>query len=403
MAMKSVSRFVIIFLILSVIFLYIVVSYLNSAHVGYPKIMKTDTSNYNGNNNKGEHTVSGLQTIQELSPHLQQLVGENDNPLRMHKKLLDKSQQIVLAVVACGDRLSETLVMLKSAILFTQKPLSFIIVADDPLIPSFKEKLNEWKSAANNSFTYRVLPITFPLQENVDEWRKLFKPCASQRLFLPTVLSDIDSLLYVDTDTLFLGPLEDVWRHFDLMNSTQMAALTPEHEDPNTGWYNRFAKHPYYGPLGVNSGVMLMNLTRMRTFSWTNYVVPIYKEYKLKITWGDQDIINIIFHFHPDKLYIYPCRYNYRPDHCMYMSVCKSAESEGVAVLHGSRGSFHAEKQPAFRAIYRAMEELGIDSYVNLFLTIRNYLELTTSSNCGKIQHIFTKAMQQFIPDSYGR
>lgn len=60
----------------------------------------------------------------------------------------------------------------------------------------------------------------------------------------------------------------------------------------------------------------------------------------------------------PDKLYIYPCRYNYRPDHCMYMSVCKSAESEGVAVLHGSRGSFHAEKQPAFRAIYRAMEEV---------------------------------------------
>jgi len=60
----------------------------------------------------------------------------------------------------------------------------------------------------------------------------------------------------------------------------------------------------------------------------------------------------------PDKLYVYPCRYNYRPDHCMYMSVCKSAESQGVAVLHGSRGSFHAEKQPAFRAIYRAVEEV---------------------------------------------
>ncbi|PSN32440.1 Glucoside xylosyltransferase 1 [Blattella germanica] len=101
---------------------------------------------------------------------------------------------------------------------------------------SFKEKLNEWKTSMNNSFTYEVRPITFPFQENIDEWRKLFKPCASQRLFLPSVLSDIDSLLYVDTDTLFLGPLEDIWRHFDLMNSSQMAALTPEHEDPNTGW-----------------------------------------------------------------------------------------------------------------------------------------------------------------------
>lgn len=43
----------------------------------------------------------------------------------------------------------------------------------------------------------------------------------------------------------------------------------------------------------------------------------------------------------------------------MYMSVCKSAEKEGVAVLHGSRGTFHSEKQPAFRAVYRAFEEVS--------------------------------------------
>ncbi|XP_046984397.1 glucoside xylosyltransferase 1 isoform X1 [Schistocerca americana] len=299
--------------------------------------------------------------------------------------------EIVLAVVACGDRLAETLVVIKSAILFTKSPLKFIVVADDHLIPSFREKLNEWQNLVNNSFSYELHHITFPLKGDTSEWRRLFKPCAAQRLFLPTVLSHIDALLYVDTDTLFLGPLEDVWRHFELMNSSQIAALTPEHEDPNTGWYNRFARHPYYGKLGVNSGVMLMNLTRMRTFRWTDYVVPIYKEYKLKITWGDQDIINIIFHFHPDKLYVYPCRYNYRPDHCMYMSVCHSADKEGVAVLHGSRGSFHSEKQPPFHALYTAMEEyqLGTDPHTNLYLPIKNYLELASSSNCdlGLVVH----------------
>lgn len=42
-----------------------------------------------------------------------------------------------------------------------------------------------------------------------------------------------------------------------------------------------------------------MNLTRMRKFKWVDYMLPIYKQYKLKITWGDQDIINIIFHYHP--------------------------------------------------------------------------------------------------------
>lgn len=43
-----------------------------------------------------------------------------------------------------------------------------------------------------------------------------------------------------------------------------MAAMAPEHEEPRIAWYNRFARHPYYGKTGVNSGVMLMNMTRIR-------------------------------------------------------------------------------------------------------------------------------------------
>lgn len=50
--------------------------------------------------------------------------------------------EVVLAVVACGDRLDETLVMLKSALVFTQAPLRFIIFAEDDLIESFSEKVN---------------------------------------------------------------------------------------------------------------------------------------------------------------------------------------------------------------------------------------------------------------------
>lgn len=42
----------------------------------------------------------------------------------------------------------------------------------------------------------------------------------------------------------------------------------------------------------------------------------------------------------------------------MYMSVCKNAEEDGVFVLHGNRGSFHNEKQPAFKAIYSSFEQV---------------------------------------------
>lgn len=52
-------------------------------------------------------------------------------------------------------------------------------------------------------------------------------------------------------------------------------------------------------PTGVNSAVMLMNLTKMREFKWTEYMGPILNKFELNLTWGDQDIINIIFHYHP--------------------------------------------------------------------------------------------------------
>ena len=157
----------------------------------------------------------------------------------------------------------------------------------------FLIKLDSWPRAVQTKFNFTIYPITFP-EENAKEWKKLFKPCASQRLFLPVgvessfkhiswnsytfekwahkflwsvfqlILKEVDSLLYVDTDILFLQPVEDIWALLSQFNSSQLAAMAPEHEEPRIGWYNRFARHPYYGETGINSGVMLMNMTRLR-------------------------------------------------------------------------------------------------------------------------------------------
>lgn len=46
-----------------------------------------------------------------------------------------------LAVVACGNRLDETLTMVKSALLFSLKKIKFHIFAEDPLAPRFAERV----------------------------------------------------------------------------------------------------------------------------------------------------------------------------------------------------------------------------------------------------------------------
>lgn len=308
---------------------------------------------------------------------------------------------IQLAVVVCGKRLNQTMVSLKSVVVLSKSPLHLIVISDDDNRNLLKERLLDWPSNVLQRISFEIHPITFP-EGTEEEWKKLFKLCACQRLFLPTILQHIDALLYIDTDVIFLRPVEDIWAYFSKMNSSHIAGLSPEHEDFATGWYNRFARHPYYEPLGVNSGVMLMNLTRMRRFHWHDYLQPIYQEYKLKIAWGDQDIINIIFHYHSDKLLIFPCEWNYRPDHCMYTSVCKTAEENGVAIVHGNRGVFVNNKQPAFKAIYHVMEsyELGTN-YIEYFLKpLQEKLHETLTTNCGKLHFIFTKNIERMSKNS---
>ncbi|XP_034023368.1 glucoside xylosyltransferase 2 [Thalassophryne amazonica] len=318
-----------------------------------------------------------------------------------------------LAVVACGSRLDETLTMIKSALLFSFKKIRFHIFAEDPLTSQFAEKLNQWPRTVSAKFQYTIYPITFSVGD-AEEWKKLFKPCAAQRLFLPVILKDVDSLLYVDTDVLFLGPMDDIWNFLRSFNSSQLAAMAPEHEVPKIGWYSRFARHPFYGVTGVNSGVMLMNLTRIRStlfknnmissrLSWEDLLHPLYQKYKNHITWGDQDLLNIIFHDNPECLFIFPCQWNYRSDHCMYGSNCKGAEEQGVSILHGSRGVYHDDKQPAFKVVYDAIRDFPFEHnmFQSLFYPIQTKFLDTVNTLCGRIPQVFLKQIEKTMRKAF--
>jgi hypothetical protein len=43
-----------------------------------------------------------------------------------------------------------------------------------------------------------------------------------------------------------------------------------QHIQHTLGWYNRFARHPYPSRTGVNAGLLLLNLTRMREDDFLN-------------------------------------------------------------------------------------------------------------------------------------
>ncbi|XP_068619089.1 glucoside xylosyltransferase 1 [Battus philenor] len=295
------------------------------------------------------------------------------------------TSRIVMSFVVCDSRFNESLNVIKSVLLFTKTPVYFVIFTDDKLRGLFNNTLQKWKTIVEGRLDFELQRIFFP-EEHAEDWMNLFSKCAAQRLFIPKLIPHIDAMIYVDTDTLFLKPVDELWNIFTKFNTSQISAMAPEDDNPNVSWYPRFAKHPFYGKFGLNSGVMLMNLTRMRTFGWVDYITPIMLKWKLYIPWGDQDIINIIFHYHERAVYVLSCRYNYRSDQCMYGDACSDATEHGVFVLHGSRGIFHNGKQPAFQAIYRAISEYDVGTDPSrVLLNMDKYLSEAPPSNCGYV------------------
>ncbi|CAG7733882.1 unnamed protein product, partial [Allacma fusca] len=160
------------------------------------------------------------------------------------------------------------------------------------------------------------------------------------------------------------------------MNETQIAGMAQDFLPPGKGG----SQIPYYGARGLNSGVLLMNLTWMRRMDFSNEMRLIYvgykkrikladqdllniyfhfhPRYKKRIKLADQDLLNIYFHFHPQWLYFLPCEFNYGTHfcHCYFdkpgTCCCRNGESLGIAVLHGSGKQFHSNKNKSFEQIY---------------------------------------------------
>ncbi|GFR90840.1 glucoside xylosyltransferase 1-like [Elysia marginata] len=277
------------------------------------------------------------------------------------------SPPIHLCVVVCGTRSQETITMLKSASMVTplNVTLVFHIFAEPEIQKFFQIELDAWPFVQRTRLSYHIYNVTFPDSSTTNAWKKLFKPCASQRLFLPNLLRSVQRLIYVDTDTVFLESLAHLWSMFDDFNSTQLAGLVGEAEAGFAAWYNRFANHPYYGKYGLNSGVMLMDLERLRHTSWLSDMQRLFHQYRLSLPWGDQDLINIYFAFHPD-------------------GTTGMITAATIAIVCQRR------------KVYRFGDDLEFNFLKNLEEDLR--AEKHKTSNCWKVSEIFLTQLQ-FLKD----
>lgn len=83
-------------------------------------------------------------------------------------------------------------------------------------------------------------------------------PPSSARHFLQDILPNEDVVLYVDADTLFLHPVEDLLEAFEKMNERHLMALVHDIEDEATNWYHQHGKTPFIPPFGTYGHASLL-------------------------------------------------------------------------------------------------------------------------------------------------
>lgn len=151
-----------------------------------------------------------------------------------------------------------------------------------------------WKPIPKKQNPYR--------NHNYSRW----SPVIFYRLFAHNVFTNINKLLYIDSDTLIQSDLSELYgtdiSKYALAAVRDMAPTT-DPDDPNGKYVREFKKKYLKHDLYINSGVLLLNLQYLRT-------TPTIWKTDCELTYPDQDILNTVF---DGKILELPLRYNCIP------------------------------------------------------------------------------------------
>ena len=87
------------------------------------------------------------------------------------------------------------------------------------------------------------------------------RPCGLSRLFVADWFPDVDSGLYIDADCIVLGDVRQIFhQHLSAFTEAQWAGMAWESERGHN-YYRSRSPQTYFRPQGLNSGVLLLNLT----------------------------------------------------------------------------------------------------------------------------------------------
>lgn len=214
-----------------------------------------------------------------------------------------------LSKICAGYNTStDVLSLFKSLLFYRTQPLHLHLVVDDTARLKLQLLLATFAVEALEVDLYPIEPHLSAVEWVPNHHYGGFYALCKLRL-LDILPASLARVIVLDTDVLVLEDIAELWGFFATLLDPHPAAAFAVVENLS-GWYipGIILAHPWPAPgQGVNTGVMLVDLERLRGYNWADLWPPIVRKIiadpRLHITHthlADQDIINAILKDYPE-------------------------------------------------------------------------------------------------------
>lgn len=245
-----------------------------------------------------------------------------------------KCDVVHIAMVCAGYNSTQSLVtVIKSIIYYRSRPIHFHLIVDEISMRTLKTLFNTWNlpqvKVSLHSAEIWIPKVSWIPNKHYSGVYGLLK------LIFPDALSQ-DKVLALDTDITVLTDISLLWDEFDNFKNNNMIGLV----ENQSNWYIKKLSYgqsiwPAIGR-GFNTGIMLMNLKKLREFNfnkiWTKITQQVLMEVHETIL-ADQDIMNSVIKKYSDIVVTLDCVWNVQlSDHTLSETCYKN--SKQIKILH---------------------------------------------------------------------
>ena len=170
-----------------------------------------------------------------------------------------------------------------------------INVVHDGLTDDSKSKLSSLAKSNVHIIYTDIKEKIKPIEERLNKSRSKthFPISVYFRLFLPSMFPEYDKGIYVDSDTTFNADIAELYSYelndklLGAVKDISISKIPPFIEYIENAVGIKFNNY-------VNSGVLLMNMKKLREIDFENYFLYLLTKYDFEIVAPDQDYINAL-------------------------------------------------------------------------------------------------------------